>query len=259
MLNSEVEVESRGVETIAELATSGGPMIIVANHASHLDTPVLLSTLPPEVRRRTVVAAVGGALFDSGWRRQASALVFNAVLLDTDRMRTAGSGFGSRPGGRIRAEDLLADGWNLLIYPEGRRSGDGFLGRFADLAARLAVEQQLPLVPAGVRGTYAVMPRGRPWPIRLGGDDGRSRISVGFGAALRPDADTEPAELGDRVSAAVKQLIDEDATTWWQAQRHPREPGQSIDPPAGSWRRVWQQTQAPGKGGQPDRARIWPS
>ena len=159
VLRSEVEVESRGSEEIAELAAElaeqpaeradqpaerARPMIIVANHASHLDTPVLLSTLPPEVRRRTVVAAVGGALFDSGWRRRASALIFNAVLLDTSSSPAdarTGSGVMSAtvPSGRVRADDLLAAGWNLLIYPEGGRSADGFLGRFADLAARLAI------------------------------------------------------------------------------------------------------------------------
>lgn len=252
VLSSEVQIESRGSEAILELATFGRPMIIVANHASHLDTPVLLSTLPAAVRRRTVVAAVGGALFESAWRRQASALMFNAVLLDTGR--TAG-----RVPGRVRAADLLGAGWNLLIYPEGRRSVDGFLGRFADLAARLAIEHQVPLVPAGVRGTYAVMPRGRPWPIQLGGEDSRPRISVGFGPAVHPGPSADPSEVGDQLSSAVKQLIAEDATTWWQSQRDPDTLSERGNPPTGSWRRIWQQTQRPGKGGQADRPRIWPS
>lgn len=252
VLNSEVEVESRGSEALTELATSGRPMIIVANHASHLDTPVLLSSLPAAVRRRTVVAAVGGALFESGWRRQSSALIFNAVLLDTGRSE-------GRAPGRVRAGDLLDAGWNLLIYPEGRRSVDGFLGRFADLAARLAIRHQVPLVPAGVRGTYAVMPRGRPWPIQLGGADSRSRISVGYGTALHPEVGADPGEVGDQITAAVKQLIAEDATTWWQSQRDPKTLSERSNPPAGSWRRIWQQTQPPGKGGQADRPRIWPS
>ena len=113
------------------------------------------------------------------------------------------------------------------------------------------------MVPAGVRGTYAVMPRGRPWPIQLGPGDARSRISVGYGPALRPDRNADPAQVGDQIAAAVKQLIDEDATTWWQAQRHPRSLEEQLDPPTGSWRRIWQQTQPPGKGGQAAKPKIW--
>ncbi|MBA8795155.1 1-acyl-sn-glycerol-3-phosphate acyltransferase [Friedmanniella endophytica] len=251
VLRSLVAVEARGADDLAETATGPagtvGPVIIAANHASHLDTPVLLSALPGALRRRTVVAAMGGALFDSGWRRQASALLFNAALL----------GGGHRPGG-VSADALLAEGWSLLVYPEGGRSVDGFLGRFADLAAELAIRHRLPLVPAGVRGTYAVLPKGRPWPVRSGRDHpARSRISVGFGPALRPGPGEDVRSVGDQLAAAVTRLIDEDATTWWEAQRHPRPAGESVDPPVGSWRRIWQQTQPPGKGGQRSRRRIW--
>ncbi len=161
------------------------------------------------------------------------------------------------PPGRVRADDLLAAGWNLLIYPEGGRSVDGFLGRFADLAARLAIRHQVPLVPAGVRGTYAVMPRGRPWPIQLGGEDSRSRISVGYGTALRPKPRADPAEVGDQIAGGET------------ADRRGRHhlvagPARPADPEqqrstrrraAGA--RIWQQTQPPGKGGQADRPRIW--
>ena len=64
--------------------------------------------------------------------------------------------------------ELLADGWSLIVYPEGTRSPDGFPGRFRMGAAWLAVQHQVPVIPVGLRGTYAAMPRGANWPGRAG-------------------------------------------------------------------------------------------
>ena len=43
-------------------------MIFAANHASHVDTPLLLSVLPDRWRHRTVVAAGADYFFDKRWK-----------------------------------------------------------------------------------------------------------------------------------------------------------------------------------------------
>jgi hypothetical protein len=54
VVRKELSVEVYGLD---ELRLLDGPALIMANHASHLDTAVLVSTLPAQRRRRT---AVGG-------------------------------------------------------------------------------------------------------------------------------------------------------------------------------------------------------
>jgi 1-acyl-sn-glycerol-3-phosphate acyltransferase len=65
-----------------KLAALKGPVILVANHASHLDTPVILSALPRRLRKRTVVAAAA----DYFYRNRATAwlvsLIFNTPPID---------------------------------------------------------------------------------------------------------------------------------------------------------------------------------
>ena len=53
LFRSQVRVQAEGLELFERL---DGPVIFVANHASHLDTPLILLSLPDQWRRRTAVA-----------------------------------------------------------------------------------------------------------------------------------------------------------------------------------------------------------
>lgn len=236
LVQSQVHLDVHGLEELREL---GGPAVVVANHASHLDTAVLLCSLPARRRRRTAVAAAADYFFDTWWRATGSAIAFNTFPIERGAMSAT-------PG------DLLAAGWSVVVYPEGTRSPDGFVGRFKLGAAWLAVEHQVPVIPVGLRGTYAAMPRGSAWPVA-----GRPRVSVRFGAPLMPQPGETLRQLAPRISTAVRSLIAEDETSWWAAQR-----GAATVPdipPAGSWRRTWQQSETPTEGGRPPPATIWRS
>jgi 1-acyl-sn-glycerol-3-phosphate acyltransferase len=218
----------RRVEGLDVLARIDGPVIFAANHASHLDTPLILLSLPDEWRRRTAVAAAADYFFDTWWRAVGSAIVFNTFPID----RRGGS-MATTPG------EVLADGWSLVIFPEGTRSKDGWVGRFQLGAAYLATQHGVPVVPVAHRGTFAAMPRGQGWPGR-----GRRQLTVRFGEPLVPDADESPRDFAPRIRAAVATLLDEDKTTWWEARR--RSASDATPDPSGpqvaQWRRVWEQT-----------------
>jgi 1-acyl-sn-glycerol-3-phosphate acyltransferase len=199
---------------------------------------VLLTTLPARRRRKTAVAAAADYFFGTWWKATGSAIAFNTFPIE----RRGGSA-STTPG------ELLADGWSILVYPEGTRSVDGYMGRFKLGAAWLAVEHQVPVIPVGLRGTYAAMPRGSAWPVR-----GRQRVSVRYGQPIVPGPEDTPREMAKKVTAAVRGLIAEDETTWWETQRAA---GVAAPVPVARWRRIWQQTAPPVRGGRPPQRRIW--
>ena len=240
LFRSQVRTQVQGLDLLSRVE---GPVIFVANHASHLDTPLILLSLPERWRRTAAVAAAADYFFDTWWRAVGSAVVFNAFPIER-----RGGAMAATPG------DLLEDGWSLVVFPEGTRSRDGWMGRFRSGAAWLAVEHAVPVVPVAHRGTFASMPRGQSWP-----SGGRQQLTIRFGAPLHPSADESARDFAARIEQAVAALLDEDRTTWWESRRRLAE-GRIPDPsgpPVAQWRRVWMQTESPDADDGTTRIRAW--
>jgi 1-acyl-sn-glycerol-3-phosphate acyltransferase len=163
-----------------------GPLILVANHASHLDTPVILSALPRRLRKRTVVAAAA----DYFYRNRVVAWLVSLIFNTTPIERKRGGGM-SKNGSHL--DTLLDEGWNLLLYPEGTRSRDGMPGPLRRGAAVLAASHNLTIVPIRVTGTAEAMPPGRFWPRRRHDRPvpRRHRIEVSFGEPIKATGDAD--------------------------------------------------------------------
>ncbi len=228
LFRSQVRPHVEGLDVLTRVS---GPVIFVANHASHLDTPLILLSLPDEWRRKTAVAAAADYFFDTWWRAVGSALLFNTFPIE-------------RRGGSMAATptEVLAAGWNLVVFPEGTRSADGWLGTFRTGAARLAVDNQVPVIPVAHRGTFAAMPRGQGWP-----SPGRRSVTVRFGEPILPVEGEQARDFAPRLRDGIAALLDEDTTTWWQARQ--RAASGATPDPAGpdvaQWRRVWTQAAPP--------------
>ncbi|MGW5359968.1 lysophospholipid acyltransferase family protein [Actinopolymorpha pittospori] len=231
LLRSTVTPQAAGLDVLTRVKP---PVLFVANHTSHLDTPLILCSLPDEWRRQTAVAAAADYFFDTWWRASGSAMVFNTFPIER-----RGGTMSTTPG------DLLDQGWNVVVFPEGTRSVDGWAGRFRLGASWLAVEHGVPIIPIGIRGSYAAMPRGRGWPR-----PGRLPVRVRFGEPIWPAEGEAPRTFAPRIQQGVARLLDEDATTWWDAARRAAR-GETPDPsgpPVASWRRIWAQTAPPEEG-----------
>jgi 1-acyl-sn-glycerol-3-phosphate acyltransferase len=221
-----------------------GPVIFAANHASHADTPLLLSSLPLRFRHRTVVAAAADYFFDRRWKADTFAFLLAAIPIERTKV--------NRRSAELAAE-LLADDWNLVIFPEGGRSPDGWAQTFTGGAAYLAVRTGCPVVPVHLDGTRHILPKG-------GRGLRRTRTTITFGAPLRPDDHESARRFGVRIESAVAVMADEAGSDWWTARK---QAAAGATPPlqgpaAAPWRRSWLLSVAPLRR-ETDDQMSWPN
>jgi 1-acyl-sn-glycerol-3-phosphate acyltransferase len=190
IVRSYASVEVSGREQLARL---DGPAIFVANHSSHVDTPVLLRALPARWRRRTAVTAAADYFYSSRLLGSAVSLAFGTVPLERR------GGGGTRPTAGLGP--LIEAGWSLVVFPTGTRSRDGSVGRLRPGAAILAAQHRLPIVPVHITGTRAAMPVGSGWMSRPpgGGRLARHKIGLTFGAPIAVAPDDDPRAVMEKV------------------------------------------------------------
>lgn len=131
-----------------------GNYIFLANHQSLFDIPVLLSTVPGQVRMMAKRSLFRIPVF--GWALAAGGF----IPIDRGDRSTARQSFAS-------AIARLRQGTSILLFPEGTRSKTNTLLPFQRGGFLLAMRSGLPIVPVGIRGTRAIQRKG-VWTIRPG-------------------------------------------------------------------------------------------
>lgn len=229
-----------GADRIAHLS---GPAIFAANHHSHLDSPLLLSALPERFRHKAVLAAAADYFFTSKAQGALSALTIGAIPMERAKVGRQSADL---------AAGLIADGWSLVIFPEGGRSPDGWGRTFRGGAAYLALRCECPVVPVHLAGTGDLWKRGQhlPRPARRG-----EGVRITIGAPLWPTPDEDARRFSVSIQDSVTALGDEAATDWWSARQRAAAgtTPEATGPSGGEWRRSWALS-APGI----DKAVSWP-
>jgi 1-acyl-sn-glycerol-3-phosphate acyltransferase len=154
-----------------------GPLLLVANHQSHMDPPLVGVAI---VQRQLDYLARLGLFRAPGLSWLISAL--NATPIKED----------SGDSGAIK-EVLrrLGEGHAVVVFPEGTRSDDGSIGPFKRGTALLFRRAACPVVPVAIEGAFEAWPRTQHFPSFFG-----KRVAVMFGepihaaelSALGPDA-----------------------------------------------------------------------
>jgi len=168
-----------------------GTCVVVANHSSHLDAPLVMSGVPHYISRDLATGVAADYFFTAWHKKFFTQLVFNAFPVDR-------RGEGANRG---LSKKLLAAGVPLLIFPEGTRSKTGKMAPFQIGAASLALSTQVPVVPVALIGAHEAMPRGANWPRR-----GRPPVVVAVGAPLRARSNENAIGFNERIEAAVRAL-----------------------------------------------------
>jgi 1-acyl-sn-glycerol-3-phosphate acyltransferase len=138
-------VEARGTEHVP----ATGPLLVVANHSSLLDPPLVGGATPrklcflakAELFRIPVFGTLIRALNARPVRREGS---------DARALRDA-----------LR---ILAGGEALLVFPEGTRGPEGVIREAKAGVGMLAVMSGAAVVPVYVAGSGEALPRGKAWP-----------------------------------------------------------------------------------------------
>jgi 1-acyl-sn-glycerol-3-phosphate acyltransferase len=162
-----------------------GGVLVVSNHQSHLDPPLVGVGCP---RRMNYLAR--DTLFrfaPFGW------LIHSVDAIPIDR-----EGIGL--GGIKESLRRLKRGEMVLIFPEGTRTHDGEIAPFRPGFTALAVRSHAAILPVAIDGAYEAFPRWRKWP-------GPGRIRVHYGVPMMPSefADRDERELVAEVERRVRE------------------------------------------------------
>jgi long-chain acyl-CoA synthetase len=185
-------------------------MLIVANHVTAYDGPLLQYVLPGPIRRSLAVAMSGEMLDDFRHFRNPEPgprhgrfdffgpfkyLLLTALynVFPLPRRRDFQPSF-------AHAGKALDHGFNVLVFPEGTRSAEGELARFRPGIGLLAKQSGAPVLPMAIRGLGELKTGRRRW-FRSG------TIEVRVGQAIRFGPEETEAAIAARLHAEVDKLL----------------------------------------------------
>ncbi len=190
----DIEVHNQGL-----LENLEAPFVVVGNHSSHLDAPLIIGSMPRRLAKFLATGAAADYFFDRWWKAAPTALFFNAFPVD-------------RKGTRARkgmAGQLLADGVPLLLFPEGTRSRTGAMAPFKPGAAALCISRHVPAVPVALVGAYAAWPHKQAHPPL-----NRPKVHVVFGRPMMPQPGEIAHQFNERIRRQVLELHDSTARAY---------------------------------------------
>ena len=179
----------RGDVAGTENLPKNGPFLIAANHASHLDPPLIGCHVPRQMcffARKTL------------WNGPVASWWLDGVgTIPVDRDG------GQDVGALKRVLRAHGDGKVLILFPEGTRSPDGNLQTAKPGVGFIVCKSQVPVVPARIFGSFEAFGRGAKVP-QFG-----TPVAVTFGKPLPPAVYDDPSAGKERYQVASQRIMAE--------------------------------------------------
>ena len=161
--------------------------IFMSNHASNLDPPVLIPSIPGRCSVLVKKELFRTPILGTGMRL--------ADLVPVDRADRE-----SAIESVNAARRVLAKGLHMVIYPEGTRSNDGRLLLFKKGPFHLAMDSGVPVIPVTLLGTFESWPKTR-FALRPG------TATVVFHPPIDPKAFADKDELMRAVRESIASVL----------------------------------------------------
>ncbi|MBI5382820.1 MAG: 1-acyl-sn-glycerol-3-phosphate acyltransferase [Opitutae bacterium] len=180
------EVAFRGEVLGQENIPAQGPFLLAANHASHLDPPIVGGHVP-----RYIAAFARKTLWKPG---------FAAWWLNTVGCIPVDRDGGSDVTALKRVMQTLKSGMPVVLFPEGTRSPTGEMQPAKPGVGMIACRTQVPVVPARIFRSHEAF--GRGGAVRLG-----VPVSVIYGRPMAPRDYDDPKAGAERYQLAADRIM----------------------------------------------------
>lgn len=197
-------------DNLSALAEEAGPMLIIANHVTAYDGPLVQYALPGKLSRH-IAAAMSGEMLDDylHWRNPNRGKQYQKFapfgpfawflltalynVFPLPRTRDFQRSF-------AHAGEALDKGFSVLVFPEGTRSTAGQLAPFRQGIGLLVRQSNVSVLPVALRGLGELKQKGSGW-FRSG------KLEVRVGLPIHFAHEATEAQITEQLHEAVKNLL----------------------------------------------------
>lgn len=183
------------------------PVIFICNHVNHYDVLYIVRSIPERFRKLAIASAA-----DVLYEYKPGDGLWNWINVRLRGILTT-LAFHTFPFSRsvhVKKSfeymgDLLDDGWNVLLFPEGKLTMTGEIAPFKSGIGLLTQAMRVPVVPMRLDGLF---------PLVRVHDGNRSswlprkyvRVRLTFGEPLDIDPDADPDDVARQCEEAIRSL-----------------------------------------------------